>query len=475
MKKLLFVWFLLVAFFFFPQNIKADTIFDFNYDDERFLDKLECTYHNDIAGVQNATCEGLGTGYYQYNPTSQQFIAKKSVYNDGRIPLGSSYSYPVDVGPDTIYYSYTAVLSNSGMGEADALNSYYYDFKKGKIYSLNYLFLVPKDVELYLNKKDIEFKAFNKNNDVIEDAIADSVVIQGYTSANDDIFYNFNDYPGHMAITNTNEFYTAEFMIQFQAAEDIDHLDFYVGYTGNLTSDEVPNFDLFLARNSYDFGSYLGISDFSVTEISEFFAVPHGGGGINLDDPSKDDESIFSNLKTCDTLDIGCYVDNILTMIKNVFVRIGNFFLSILDAIVSIGKFFADFFTVLGQVFIEIVTDIIIPDSDYLSTRFNAFSKFLSDKLGLISFPFEFTAHFLNRFLDIPNTPVKTITVPTISIGSFGTLIPGFTFNIAEYWEKPPFNQIYNIYLIFVHCFIVFCLYRLCVKKFNEIVGGCSM
>lgn len=475
MKKVLFLWFLLVAFFFFPQNIKAETIFDFNYDDERFLDKLECTHHNDIAGIENATCEGLGTGYYQYNPTSQQFVAKKSVYNDGRIPLGYAYTFPVDVGPDTIYYSYTAVLSNSGMDEQDELNSYYYDFKKGKIYSLNYLFLVPKDVELYLNKKDIEFKAFNKDNEVIEDSIADSVVIQGYTSSEDDIYYNFNDYPGHMAITNTKEFYTAEFMIQFQAAKDIDHLDFYVGYTGNLTSDEVPNFDLFLARNTYDFGPYLGISDFSVTEISEFFAVPHGGGGINLDDPSKDDESIFSNLKTCDPLDFGCYFDNLITLIKSIFTRIGNFFLSILDAIVSIGEFFADFFTVLGQVFIEIVKDIIIPDTDYLSTRFNAFSKFLSDKLGLISFPFEFTGHFLNRFLDISNTPVKTITVPTISIGSFGTLIPGFTFNIAEYWEKPPFNQIYNIYLIFVHCFIVFCLYRLCVKKFNEIVGGCSM
>ena len=44
-------------------------------------------------------------------------------------------------------------------------------------------------------------------------------------------------------------------------------------------------------------------------------------------------------------------------MIKNVFVRIGNFFVSIWEAIVSIGEFFADFFTVLGQVFIEIVTD----------------------------------------------------------------------------------------------------------------------
>ena len=236
MKKVLFLWFLLVAFFFFPQNIKAETIFDFNYDDERFLDKLECTRHNDIAGLQESSCQGLGSIYYQYNSNSSKFEEKRNVYNDGRIPLGYSFKYPVEVGPDTIYYSYTSLLSNSGLGTLDDLNSYYYDFEKGKIYSLNYLFHVPKEVKLYLNKKDIEFKAFNKDNEVIEDAIADSVVIQGYTSSEDDIYYNYSDYPGHN-ITGTSEFYTVELMIQFQVAKDINHLDFYLGYTGSLTSD----------------------------------------------------------------------------------------------------------------------------------------------------------------------------------------------------------------------------------------------
>lgn len=473
MKKFLFLWFLLVTFFFFPQNIKAETIFDIPSDD-RFINSLECTYHNQVVGFGDVTCEGLSSRYFEWNIYNNEYSLYGSSVNSNILPLGKMHSFDVEVGPSTLYRSYLTVITNGGWLNEEPYNSYYYNFKANKLYSINYQFLVPKDVDLYLNKADVQFTAFNVDDEVIENAINTSVVV-GYSNSDD--IHNISDLPDDYSggLPNTDEFYVSTLHVQFQPNVDIDHLDFILGFP-SIEIDDVQVNEKSLGENEfYSNLVYLGISDFSVTEISKFFAVPHGGGGINLDNPSKDDETIFSNLKTCDTLDIGCHVDNILTMIKNVFVRIGNFFVSIWEVIVSIGEFFADFFTVLGQVFIEIVTDIIIPDSDYLSIRFNAFSKFLSDKLGLISFPFEFTAHFLNRFLDIPNTPVKTITVPTISIGSFGTLIPGFTFNIAEYWEKPPFNQIYNIYLIFVHCFIVFCLYRLCVKKFNEIVGGCSM
>lgn len=473
MKKVIFVWFLLVAFFFFPQNIKADTIYDIPADD-RFINSLECTHHNQVVGFGDVTCEGLSSRYFSWNEFESNYDLFGSRVNTNALPLGEMYSYNVEVGPPTLYRSYLTVITNGGWYSEEPYNSYYYNFKADKFYSINYQFLVPKDYNLYLDKADVQFTVFDSDNSILEDAIISSVVI-GHSSSDD--IHNISDLPVDYSggLPNTDEFYVSSLYIQFQPKVDIHHLDFILGFP-SIGINDVQDDNKYLGTNEYyDYSVYLGISDFSVTEISEFFAVPHGGGGISLDKPSKDDESIFSNLKTCENLDISCHVDNILTMIKNVFVRIGNFFVSIWEAIVSIGEFFADFFTVLGQVFIEIVTDIIIPDSDYLSTRFNAFSKFLSDKLGLISFPFEFTAHFLNRFLDIPNTPVKTITVPTISIGSFGTLIPGFTFNIAEYWEKPPFNQIYNIYLIFVHCFIVFCLYRLCVKKFNEIVGGCSM
>lgn len=445
MKKFLFLWFLLVIFFFFPQNIKAET-----------LDTLDCTYSNSSRPVEEIyRCSGLSSSYGEYNEITGTYDLTLKDWTNSYFYVPRAHIFDVEIGPPTLKSGYVFGLSNSGLSNY----SYYYNFLKDNIYSLNYTLTVPKGFDLYLNKKYslLSFSGRITGEDTLTNDVVDNAITLG--SFKEDVNSDTTD--------------TYSFSIEFQPKYDLDRLQFYLGF--DTTSSDFDVTSDYLFKNDVDKSYKVYVSDFSVTQIDEFSEVIHGGGGISLDKPSKDDETIFSNLKTCDTLDIGCHVDNILTMIKNVFVRIGNFFVSIWEAIVSIGEFFADFFTVLGQVFIEIVTDIIIPDSDYLSTRFNAFSKFLSDKLGLISFPFEFIAHFLNRFLDIPNTPVKTITVPTISIGSFGTLIPGFTFNIAEYWEKPPFNQIYNIYLIFVHCFIVFCLYRLCVKKFNEIVGGCSM
>ena len=445
MKKVIFVWFLLVAFFFFPQNIKAET-----------LDTLDCTYSNSSRPVEEIyRCSGLSSSYGEYNEITGTYDLTLKDWTNPYFYVPRAHIFDVEVGPPTLKFGYVFGLSNSGLSNS----SYYYNFLKDNIYSLNYTLTVPKGFDLYLNKKYslLSFSGRITGEDSFSDDVIDNAITLG--SFKEDVNSDTTD--------------TYSFSIEFQPKYDLERLQFYLGF--DTTSSDFDVTSDYLFKNDVDKSYKVYVSDFSVTQIDEFSEVIHGGGGISLDKPSKDDETIFSNLKTCDTLDIGCHVDNILTMIKNVFVRIGNFFISIWEAIVSIGEFLADFFTVLTQVFIEIVTDIIIPDSDYLSARFNAFSKFLSDKLGLVSFPFDFTAYFLNRFFDIPNTPVKTITVPTISIGSFGTLIPGFTFNIAEYWEKPPFNQIYNIYLIFVHCFIVFCLYRLCVKKFNEIVGGCSM
>ena len=148
-------------------------------------------------------------------------------------------------------------------------------------------------------------------------------------------------------------------------------------------------------------------------------------------------------------------------MLKNVFTRIGNFFNSILD---FFGSILSDFGDLLVSLF--------VPDSDEFSSVFDTLSSFLNNKLGFLMFPFDFIIDFLNRFVNLPNEPVKNITVSSVQIGDFGTLIPGFSFNFSEYWEKEPFSQFYDIYLIFIHAFIGFGLYKLSLSKFNEIVGG---
>lgn len=166
-------------------------------------------------------------------------------------------------------------------------------------------------------------------------------------------------------------------------------------------------------------------------------------------------EYLWDGLKDCFTW-----------LYDNVLKPLGQF---IIDGIVASFEFLDDY---IVNPIITAISDILIPDDDYISIKFQGLFKFIDEKLGFLTFPFEFIANFLNRFLNIPNNPVKNITVPSISLGSFGTLIHGFSFNIAEYWEKAPFKQIYDIYLLFIHAFIVFGLYKLCNKKFEEMTGG---
>lgn len=166
-------------------------------------------------------------------------------------------------------------------------------------------------------------------------------------------------------------------------------------------------------------------------------------------------EYLWDGLKDCFTW-----------LYDNVLEPLGQF---IIDGIVASFEFLDDY---IVTPIITAISDILIPDGDYLSTQFQGLFKFIDEKLGFLTFPFEFIVNFLNRFLNIPNDPVKNITVPSISLGSFGTLIHGFTFNIAEYWEKAPFKQIYDVYLLFIHAFIVFGLYKLCNRKFEEMTGG---
>ena len=442
MKKVIFVWFLLVAFFFFPQNIKAET-----------LDTLDCTYSNSSRPVEEIyRCSGLSSSYGEYNEITGTYDLTLKDWTNSYFYVPRAHIFDVEVGPPTLKFGYVFGLSNSGLSNY----SYYYNFLKDNIYSLNYTLTVPKGFDLYLNKKYslLSFSGRITGEDTLTNDVVDNAITLG--SFKEDVNSDTTD--------------TYSFSIEFQPKYDLDRLQFYLGF--DTTSSDFDVTSDYLFKNDVDKSYKVYVSDFSVTQIDEFSEVIHGGGGISLDKPSKDDETIFSNLKTCDTLDIGCHVDNILTMIKNVFVRIGNFFVSIWEAIVLIGEFFVDFFVKLGEFFVDLFQSLFIPDSDDVKDTFDTLSTFLNNKLGFLMFPFDFIINFLNRFISLSNEPVKNITISSVSIGDFGTLIPGFTFNIAEYWEMAPFNQIYNIYLIFVHAFIGFGLYNLSLKKFNEIVGG---
>lgn len=332
-------------------------------------------------------------------------------------------------------------------------NDYYYSYKgfKDKIYRAYFYFSSTYELETYTTINDTPW-VFDLDTKV------------------DDTVFNADDFTdsynvGVLSLDTYNDKYYYALFFEFKSKMDFDNFHFYMSsedynniYFGYAGTEEDERFSYqglrFVESNSYLLSDDSNLPDYIKDQIEKIY-----------DDSNsiREDDSIFSELNTCDALDIACHVNNIFLLIKAIFQRIGKFFLSILDIIAW----------VLEQLF-NMLLSIFVPDLDYISIRIKGLLKFIDDKLGFISFPFEFVANFLNNFLNLSDTPVKNITVPTISLGSFGTLIHGFTFNIAEYWEKAPFAQIYNIYLIFVHFLIGFGLYKLCEKKFHEITGGGS-
>ena len=404
-------------------------------------------------------CSGFSYKYAYWDSSLSSY--KDSGLYEGNRPgyrmwFAPGYKFDVEVGPSTMYPAYIYQIG---------ANSYDYDFEKGKIYRIYYYFSFEKDLQLLDNIYDYknDWSTFSVKG-------TDEKVYDDYI----DFFHRFNyGLESYSPETPDNKFHFVLYF-EFEPSISFTNLSFKLG-TEHFNNDNV----LKIISNSWtssELFSYNIIYDnFKIVETSSFLSssgIDHGGGGIDLDKPSQSDINIFDNLDTCDTMDFGCHFNNLLTMLKNVFTRIGNFFVSILDAIFSIGEFFVDFFVKLGDFFVEFFQSSFIPDTDYLSTKFEGLFQFIDEKLGFLTFPFEFIGNFLDRFLNIPNDPVKNITVPSISLGSFGILIHGFSFNIAEYWEKAPFKQIYDVYLLFIHAFIVFGLYKLCIKKFEEMTGG---
>lgn len=228
------------------------------------------------------------------------------------------------------------------------------------------------------------------------------------------------------------------FFFQFVPVENLSTLNFYLGDKDLAFNDSTFKYIDNLSNKDIAI-SLAEVRFFEVDSFSTYEDLSSGDLGDSFD----------SVTEVCDTMDFACHFRNL----KNWFKSLVS---TILDGISSLLKL------------------LFIPDSDDLNSVFDTLSNYFSNKLGFLLFPFEFIVDFLNRFINIPNNPVKVLTVPSISIGSFGTLIQGFSFNIAEYWESGPFSQIYTIYLIFVHAFIGFGLYKLCLHKYNEIVGGKS-
>ncbi len=145
---------------------------------------------------------------------------------------------------------------------------------------------------------------------------------------------------------------------------------------------------------------------------------------------------------------------------------------SIIDTIKNVLSGILELPKKIGEVFIDAFKSLFITKDDFFSDYFDSLYKFFTDKLGIIAYPLELLLDLLDRFLNMSNSSNGIINIPNIDVGPFGRLISARTWNISEYWSQAPYKQIYDVYLVFIHCFIGLGLVNLAKKKYSEIVGG---
>ncbi len=434
-KKTLFSFVFLFTFFFlFIPNTFAKTTADYMKDKDKYSQSYNPIIYSNLDLTDN---------FFKYN---------NPVFYFGQRTNDLELNFP----DWKVHYSSGGVLTyKPGATQTFRANN---DNIESFVYGME---LSPNKVKFEANKKYELFIIVSTTDEVdsYEEVTFDDT-IQFLNGSNIPYETSFNRFY-FLKETGVEEtgFIHYWFCFQFEFANDVTGPKIVLGDQFDAFSENSIHY-LSNRTNKNILFSYAQIRFFNVDEFSKSSGIIHGGGGMTFDGERTDDSSFDDVTGVCDTLDLTCHFNNLKSWLTIIGRRISNAF--------------EEFFTTIVDKISELFKVSFVPDSDFLVTQFQGFLAFLDSKLGFLAFPFEFGINILNKFLNISNVPVKTITVPDINIGSFGTLIHGFTFNIAEYWEKPPFKQFYDIYLIFVHAFIVFGLYNLCLKKYNEITGGSS-
>lgn len=235
-------------------------------------------------------------------------------------------------------------------------------------------------------------------------------------------------------------------------------------------SDYVTSTNTILANTDYKKEYDFKISKFYFLEngkisISGFSEGSSGGGHStgggrhdNLDHVSEDDLSKFNELEICEPLDIGCHVRNILSNIKNFFVRLGNGFINVINTIVDMTSY------LLNE-----LKKLFVPSDNFFEDFVNHFNNTLSNKLGFLFYPFDLFSNLLNRYLNLSTNPV--INIPDIK-EPFNdvVLIKATSFNIQDTFNTGKFKELYDIYMAFVSCIIIFMFANFSIKKFNSFV-----
>lgn len=430
------------------------SIFIFNLSDVNALQQLSCTssetvgtdaYNKQCSNVLLSKAEFASCGGYTCNAWHN--TNKKLEYPLGQyFTINAPYLYNDAYYPSIIYR----------IGSSDYLH---YDFDKDSYYSIVYTFKFDHDVNI------------NEDIDLTNNFNVQSYKGLLYSSSTD----VFSDYHINLEKFQSSESeYYVYLYFDFTPKDTINKLKFYVG---NENFDESEDFILTTdIPNSQVTRSYY--YDFAVYDEYQYADIPtHGGGGINWDDPSSEDEAIFANLQQCEPLDVGCHVSNILEVVKTIFIRIGNGIKNIFDAIKSIPDFIKSIPDLISDLFdkaSDFFKYIFIPEDDYFKNKFDELYSNITDILGFLAYPFTLVLNTFEFFLTIEDTGSYVFTWDNITVPNFEShvIIPAGSFDFGTLLQDSRISLLRNIAFVFMNTLLLLAFLQLCKNKYNQVFGG---
>lgn len=391
---------------------------------------------------QDSNCRAITVNSYFFDSETLKYKMEEDGFlgiDSDLFSMKNAYSNKVEVGPATLYSTYLTYFSTTKWDDI----YYEYNLKEGIVYYFNYTFY--------------GIGPFNENLKMSSFIpVSASGMFKDTHYSNDDSFYSFQGF----TVTYSNEIDNSWYLdnypeldtkitisFKFAFSKPLDKFQFSFGKK-SFSDEDLDNKFAFLAlqktvltpntRNMY----YV---DFSLTESAD---IIHGGGGADLDNPTSKDESIFSNLKTCEKGDgildvggwlkfLGCIIENIFTLIKNVFIRIGNFFLEILKFIVEFPLELFDFFkTILSPKLLNL--EILFNKlNDFVVTNEGGLTSIITAPLNLIKNLSNSSCSSLVLSIPLVNSAITLPCMSSIYQNYFGSLFSIYqtiTTGFIAYW-----------------------------------------
>ena len=343
-------------------------------------------------------------------------------------------------------------------GNNDSQTLEYFKIKKNHTYEL--LYEIKKDSSTYVRKNlqssDINFDIsltdinlnyfFNKN--VIDIDFKNFIVY-------DDIKGDDKNYSYLLVRFKLKDKITSTDSTDYNYYNNHDNFYFQYGAFNTTFVNNVDRKSFFQKQinDNTDTTPSIKVNRVSFLEDGHFTFTPAESNNQDLDNVSINDMIIFGNLEDCSLTDISCHFNNLNTMIKNLFVRIGNGINSIINGIINL----------------------FVPDFKKLENTITTNNQILTQKLGFIMYPFNLFLDICNRFMsiDIVNPQDVVINIEEVRDPFYHQVIiqPG-TWNLGQVIQTQPISSLYTIYRAFISVYICYLFICLCYDAFNSFIAG---